>query len=233
MALFDEAIQIPTPFVHRKGFIAPVKAKTHLFELSPYDETILIDADVIWFPYKPVSELFKLVENEDFAIGCRSENRLSSNPRLVWSTSDEFAKHSDHIYNLSSEFMYFKKTEDIENFFNLAQQYFDEPEIDFKRFDGGVPDELAFQIAMTKTDIKPHKVPFLPFYWEASERKNLNVPEVYKGDWFGYSIGGAHLTPVMKTIYNNLVKFYSAKFGIIHPFLCKSKSELFVNRKNI
>ena len=228
--IFDNVIDIPKEMILRNGFESMIRSKLFLHDLSPYEETIFIDADVIWFPFKPISQLFDELQGLDFIIGCRSFSELDSKPRLVWSKAEDLKQFGDKCYNLSSEFIYFRKSDKNDKFFDLCKSIFDNPPINYTRFDGGVPDELAFQIAMMMTDIKPHKVPFLPFYWESYEKKMKKVPEIYNTEYYGYSIGGAAINSHQKLIYDNLVRFYSSKFGIKNPFLCKSKKELFKTR---
>jgi alpha-N-acetylglucosamine transferase len=230
LGIFDEVIEIPDEFVTRNGQKSMIRSKLCLHDLSPYDETIFIDADVIWFPTKKINDLFDELKDIDFTIGCRSKSDLDSKPRLVWSKAEDLKEFGDSCYNLSSEFIYFKKSEKNAKFFELCQTIFDNPPIKYTRFDGGVPDELAFQIAMMITDVKPHKTPYLPFYWELYEKKMKKVPEIYNTHFYGYSIGGAAVNSQQKMIYDSLVRFYSSKFGIGNPFLSKSKKDLFKTR---
>jgi len=233
---FNKVIEIPKECTLSNGFESLLRAKVCLYDLSPYDETIFFDADTIWFPFKPVSKLFEELSNAEFSIGCRSKNDLANtDPRLVWCSKEELVKHYGecNIFNLSSEFIYFKKTETIKLFFDEVKKCFDNPLVEYRRFSGTVPDELAFQIAMIKTGVEPHKVPFLPFYWEPFERKNKVLSDLYKTDYYGYSIGGSTLQPLQKDTYDTLAKVYGQNFGVKYPFLSKSKRDLFTNRNTV
>jgi len=230
--IFNSIIEIPTELITRNGIINYVKAKTLLYDLSPYEETIFIDADVIWFPNKKITDLFDSLKDIDFTIGNRGKSELTENTQLTWSIGKDMLKYGDIVYNLSSEFIYFKKTKKVYDLFKLSQEVYDNIDIDYKRFDGGVPDELAFQIAMMIEKITPHKSPYLPFYWEAYEKKSLKIPQLYNGFW-GYSIGGAGVSPMQKQIYDALVKHYSSNFGVKFPFLANSKRNLFKLRQKI
>ncbi len=235
-SVFDKQIEVPKECITRNGFESFVRAKVCLYDLTPYVETIYIDADVMWFPYKPVSQLFDELKNIDITIGNRGECNLNTDPRLIWSNLDSMRSEfgSDTvIYNLSSEFIYFKKNEKVKLFFEEAKSKFDSPGVEYVRFAGSVPDELAFQIAMIKTGIKPHKVPYLPFYWEAFEKKNAQLSELYKQDWYGYSIGGNTLSTQQTLAYDTLARAYAPLFGLKWPMLSKSKNELFIDRKII
>lgn len=235
---FDKIVEVPKHITDRHGLQSLLRAKVCLYELSPYDETIFIDADVIWFPNKDkgINLVFESLKDVDFTMGCRSKNDLSNtDPRLIWCTVDEMKKTYGevNIYNLSSEFIYFKKTERIKEFFEEAKKYFDEPNVEYVRFAGSVPDELAFQIAMIKTAVEPHKEKYLPFYWEQYEKQNKELQQLYKEDFYGYSIGGSTLLPMQVNVYNTLAKVYAANFGFKFPMLCKSKRELFTNRNTV
>ena len=232
--LFSHVIEIPAEMLNSNGFTSIMRSKVCLYELSPFDETILIDADVVLSPLKKISNLFEELKDVDFTIGCRSKNDLETDKvRMIWSSqTDLINKHgAKEIYNLSSEFIYFKKTKTVEKFFELAKKYFDNPEIEYVRFNGGVADELAFQIAMHKSKIKPHQVPFLPFYWEQLEKKRLEPNKIYN-DYYGYSMGGNTANDIMTRVYNNLVKWYGNALGI-RTFAFQNKNQYNDLRKQI
>lgn len=235
ISIFDQVIEIPKSCTTRNGLDSLLRAKVCLYELSPYDETIYIDADVMWLPYKPISQLFDEMKDIDITIGNRGKTDLNTNPKLIWCKSENMrAVYGDvTIYNLSSEFMYFKKNEKVQQFFEEAKKAFDVPGVDYTRFSGTVPDELAFQIAMIKTGVVPHKVPYLPFYWEPYEKKNKTLESLYKEGWYGYSIGGATLNYQQKMIYDALAKVYAKGFGIRFPFLSRNKRDILPSRKDI
>ena len=235
ISIFDQVIEINDEYITRNGLESILRSKVCLYDLSPYDETIFIDADVMWFPNKPISQLFDQLKDVEITIGNRGKTDLSTDPRLIWSKPEEMRAiyGNVEIYNLSSEFIYFKKTDKVKEFFDIAKQAFDNPGVEYTRFAGGVADELAFQIAMIKTGIIPHKTPFLPFYWEPYEKKNRGLGDLYKEDWYGYSIGGAQLTIQQKANYDALAKMYAKGFGVKYPFISKNKREFMANRKNI
>lgn len=235
MSIFDNVVDIPDECVTRNGLESLLRAKVCLYDLSPYEETIYIDADVITFPMKKITALFDELDGIDFTMGNRGKTDLSTDPRLIWSKPDEMRKVFGDvtIYNLSSEFMYFKKTDRVREFFEIAKTAFDEPGVIYNRFAGTVPDELAFQIAMIKSDVAPHRLPFLPFYWEPYEKKNRVLSDLYKLPYYGYSIGGARLNPQQKNAYDTLAKVYARGFGLKFPLLSKSKNGVLPSRKDI
>jgi len=94
------------------------------------------------------------------------------------------------LYNLSSEFIYFKKCNEIEQFFWAAQDSFDTLKVHHMLFGNGVPDELPFIVAMLLMGVYPHTAPFLPSYWELFFNKNMQAAQMYN-KYYAYSLGGA------------------------------------------
>lgn len=227
---FDKVIELTDEQTHRNGVEDFLKPKTCLWDITPYEETIFIDADVILFQNKPLSELLKTLDC-DFTIGCRNEDNLEEGKELQWATNEEIIEKygSGTLYHLSSEFIYFRKSKTKE-FFELVKKIYNDPEITYKRFNGGIADELAFQLAMKVMDMKPHKVPFLPFYWEHFEKKNARVSQIK--DYYGYSMGGVMNRDESVQIYNGLAHFYANQYKA-HPFLAKHKRSFLPMRQNL
>lgn len=235
--IFNQTIRIPDDYIKSNGFDALLKSKCYIYDLSPYDETIYLDADTIFTPFKSITLLFEELKDVDFTMGNRGISDLSLDPRLIWVDNDKFIERYGEVklYNLSSEFIYFKKTELNKAFFDLSKEFYDDPEIEYRMFNGGVPDELAFQLTMIHMEdmVKPHKVPFLPGYWEHYSKKNFTLKQLYDSEFYFYSLGGNQLSGNMATNYDSLVKVYSKGFGIKYPFLSRNKKDVIRARNNV
>lgn len=232
--LFDRIIDLPEDVVSG-SYLRP---KVFLDRLSPYDETIFIDADVLFFVVKDIQNLFEELKDVEFTVGCRDGFLLSqSKSRMQWLEKEDLAQYFDGdpmVYNLSSEFMYFKKTEDVTELFDMARYYFDHPPQNHKRFAGGVPDELPFQMAISVCNkLKPHRVPFLPFFWYPFVKRNPSVGELYRSEYWGFSIGGNVMVKYQTDILESYAKFLSKKFGLRHPLICGHKKDWQPNRSKI
>jgi hypothetical protein len=230
---FDKVIELTDKQTTRNGVKDYTKAKLHLYELSPYDETIFIDADVILLKNKSISELFEKLKDVDFTIGCRAEDNLETTNELQWTSPSEVIEHygSGTLYHISSEFIHFKKTAETKKLFKTAQKIHTEPNIEYKRFNGTVADELAFQLAMKLLDMKPHQVPFLPFYWEHYEKKTATISHI-PSEFYGYSMGGCMNREESIKIYNGLANFYSQQYHT-PVFLARHKRNFEAMRQNI
>ncbi len=224
---FDNMIEVPKEYFTTDGLPDYIKAKTFLYDLSPYDETIFIDADVIWLPNKPITELFNEFNDIKITFSNRGKQKLSEakNGFIHWAEPTEIARvygQDGWLHNLASEFIYWKKDNEIELFFKLVQEIYADPKIEYKKFGIGLPDELAFELAMLTTGIEPHKSPFIPFYWEQFEKKLMPVYEMYQ-KYYGYSLGGNVNTGQVANIYNNLANHYNKKFGVNGYFPARDK----------
>ena len=69
--LFSSMSLIPDEYLTHNGKVSYFKAKTHVLDLSPFDETLFLDADMIWVSQYPVSKVFDSLSDIDFTISNR------------------------------------------------------------------------------------------------------------------------------------------------------------------
>lgn len=239
--LFDKMIEVPREYYENYKGIQYLKVKTALYKLSPYKETIYLDSDMLLTPKRKLSELFDQFKDIDFTMANRGFVKLDENPRDefgVWCTPDEVKKAfgftKGKFYNLTSEFIYFKKKRAVGKLFADAFKLFDTDKITPNRFfNGGMPDELPFTIAMIKNGLYPHKDNFLPIYWEASNKPPLRLSGGDLNMYYGYSMGGHIAHPIMKKTYDNLVQFYSNQFQNGNPYFWIDKRRWMPGRSNL
>lgn len=216
---FDKLIEVPEKYYTKKGNTEFIKAKTHIYSLSPFEETLYLDADMIWLPKKPVDNIFTDLENESLVIQSRGTTLLDGNisGKSFWCDLNEYKEvyGGDQFYSLSSEFIYFKKSKENAKFFSDAIKIYDNLKIKHTVFSGGIPDELIFNIAMLQNNIAPTKTFYTPIYWEQAERKNMKPAQMYQ-DFYGYSAGGKISSNTEKKFYDNLAQFYGKPYGVHH-----------------
>lgn len=236
---FDHVIEIPVEYYMTNGLKDYLKAKTYLYELSPFDTTIFLDADTIWLPRKKVSDLFDRLEGFGFIMAHRGAELVEdAKPGLIHWADPQAIKEAynipdgEYLYNLSSEFIYFTKNKQVKKLFTEAQKIFVDPKVEYKRFGHSMPDELAFAIAMMKTKVYPPREMFLPVYWEQFEKKNLAANMMYES-YYAYSLGGNMLTREMKSFYGNLAGHYNKQFGVSGYFDARDKRSFLDERTSI
>lgn len=228
-ALFTSISECPSEYYTKNGKTVYLKAKTCIYDLTPFDETIMIDVDLIWGKRK-ISDLFDELKDVDFTMQNRGYLDLSkeTNPHYsMWCNVEEVKKvyqTDGRFYQLASEFIYFKKSDENKKYFDLVKEIFENPQVDTiikkngkvisTHFGGDIPDELAFDIASCVLKKYPHKDNFVPVYWFATEPK-MDMNEINK-KYFGYSIGGSILPPLVIQRYTQMSNFYARAANVLH-----------------
>ncbi len=235
-ALFSHIIKIDEKLMYCNGRQQTLRAKTYIYDLTPFDTTIFLDADMLWLPRKPITELFDSLQAYDFTMANRGATCITqATDRFInWAKPKDIIEHYGYgmLYNLSSEFIYFRKSKEAEKLFTAAKEAYDTMKVNCMMFAGGIPDEMAFTVAMLQTGIYPHTAPFTPCYWEQFMNKNLAPTIMYK-QYYAYSLGGAIQSKRIKTFHDNLANFYCNKMNIGRYFPLQSKRSWLPERVNI
>jgi len=229
-ALFTSNGIPPAEMWHIKEKEDFVKAKTRLYELSPYDNTLFLDVDMIWL-FRPVDQLLKELEGVPFAI-------MNSGPEenCYWADPVEMRAYtnSEHpMYVFYSEMVYFEKNPTTKAFFKQVKQNYDKPKIKSKEFAGShMPDELAYILASLQTGLLPHMDGWMPVYWYLRDKKHRHLqPYQLSQTFYGYSIGGNVTPQYGKAHYNNLSTHYANALGLKKPYQVRDKRSYIPERQ--
>lgn len=236
---FDNIIEVDPIHFTKFGQTEYIKAKTAIYELSPYSETIFLDADMLWLPKRPIDHVFDELKDIDFTIQNRSFIDLSKEyegEASIWCDLKELCEAYNltegKYFHLNSELIYFKKNKQVKKIFKDAVKFYDTLKINCKDFANGIPDELVFSLSMIVNNKYPHKDRWVPIYWEDAEKANMSGHEMYD-KYFGYSAGGRASSNYIKTFYNNLAQFYGNHFGVQHTFTLKDKFSFLPERTHV
>jgi hypothetical protein len=176
--LFSHKIAVPEQYFTFKGKRAYQKAKVYAYELSPFDKTLMIDADSVWSHYyrdekgkycshDPL-EFIKELGNIDVTY-CIYQPYVQG--QLSWqmhgATLEEMLpvfKINDvnDIYNVQSSVIYFKKGKKAKKFYDTSIDVYENYPLDFPVWNNGIPDELPFSLAAGITLTPPHDVDWQP-----------------------------------------------------------------------
>ena len=236
-AIFDKVIEIPEKYYKTGNRNTYLKSKLFLYQLSPYSETLFLDADMLWLPKQSVDIIFEELKDIDFTMQNRGAVDINENNGkfITWADTKEIKEaygfEKGKLFHLSSEFVYFKKTKEVKALFEQTKKEYENLKVKHTFFAGWVPDELPFAIAMIKNNIYPHKENFVPVFWQAFEKKRLEPVELY-ATYYAYSLGGATYDTHVKTFYNNLAQYYCNLFGK-KAFPLKDKRSYLPERTNI
>lgn len=233
--LFD-SVQCPEEkwYIH-DGRPHYIKAKLFMYEMSPFAETIFLDADQIMIRRRKLLPVFNSLEDINFTM---SNTGIAGGS--IWADISEVKilygnGKKVEFWNYHSEFVYFKKDKEVARYFKAAQKvYNDNKIISAHRFAGAnMADELAFQAASIITGIYPHQKEWLPNFW-FDRHKNMNRMEPWQlNDYITYSIGGKETPKAVKDNYNILAKSCFAQLGLPHPYQVVNKSSFLPERKII
>lgn len=240
LAIFDHVIQLPEHIGNVGGF-AP---KLYLNELTPFEETLFLDVDMLWLPYRKPSELFEALKDVEYTgitegwcdietLNCDNINKAY----YFWADLNEiktvYKLKEGKIYQWRSEVVYFKKTARVEKFFKKAQAIYANPKLKtVKKFGTHIPDELAINIAAAIVGIEPHKEKWTPAFWYSLNRDRVpGMTELSR--WFLVSFGGKDAMGAIKKLYDSVASQAFKKIGRQHLFSLHSKSSYLPERAKI
>ncbi len=240
-ALFTSMQECPYEYYHKGDKTVYVKAKTHLYDLTPFKHTIFLDVDTILLPVKKFSDLFNQFKDIDFTMENRGRvdmaqlNKVSdylwAEPKLI---KAGYGFDQGFLYGLHSEFIYFRKCRKMQKFFTSVKRYFEKPKIKLKHvFDGDVPDEFGFALAMLEHKIYPHACPYIPLYWYLTDKKKGSSMSYVINNYYGYSIGGNRIPEQVQRNYNKTAQAVFQRLGLTAPYKAKQKRSFLASRRTM
>ena len=174
--LFDHII--PT------GALSGMDARSRAYDLSPYDETVLLDSDMLLL--KPMDYCWDLLASECLFISCAPQNYKGM--PFQYGYYRRLFEHNQWP-NVYSAFTYFKKSAVASEFFNLVKLLTDNAEVivDSIMPNSGldyVPTDEAFAIALSILDIEDQVVhPNWDFPRITHMKPAVQQWNVVPGDW--------------------------------------------------
>ena len=121
--LFDRLHTIPQDCFYSNGVLQFYRAKLFSYFLSSYEETIFLDADMIMLPKgRNLNTIFDELKDIDFTIQNRNNFEINqeTSPDMWANLADiktAYQISEGKFYYISSEFIYFKKSEKNEKIF--------------------------------------------------------------------------------------------------------------------
>lgn len=238
--------ELPYECILEKGNVEPYKAKTFIYDLSPYDETLYLDVDMIFSPYKCVDDIFKELKDIQLQFACHGEKNMDQSTFSEWvDLKDVKEKYGfNHWFDVSSEFIYFKKSDEVKKVFDDAKEFYSTHGLQLKQlkregmqpvtmFQSGTPDELPFSLSLEKNNYCMTS-PYFPSYWQPRYfTKTKGDQDIWK-EFYLLSAGGAYLQPNVKRMYDNQMKNYFRLMGLTRPpYQLIAKSQIMKERKFI
>jgi len=213
--IFDKIIKPPADCYMRDGKIVPLVCKFYLNELTPYEQTLFVDADMIFSPLAKFNEFWEQMQGVDWTMANRGKNDPDKGIS-EWVNADKLKEAYDDIeqwVDLSSEWICWKKSDLSDSIFVSARNYYDENKLTTRSFAGDKPDEPFFNLALNKVRHLPHAMPYQPTYWQPAVKRVLGSVEIKK-QYYAYSVGGRMMTKQQQNIYEEFCKNASYRMNM-------------------
>ncbi len=244
---FDIKQECPTEFYMYDGKKSYFRAKTRLYEMSPFDQTLWLDADVIIHPRKQaqIMELFDSTHDyyaQTYNLWDCDTGRPPQEGNIwsglgLWTSLtkglvNRYELQGKTLPQINSSFVYFEKTERMKAFFDETQRLWAEPNPAVRNWRGEYPDEFFFHIAGARLGIQSAKVPFVPLYGDHECRlayKGWIGEQAVMDQHIGTMLYGLNPPNQVVGIYHMLVKRYHEYLpGLrsIKPFNHVSKTKV-------
>lgn len=193
----------------------PLVNKFHLINLSPFEETLFVDADMIFSPMADFNEFWKSMTTVEWTMANRGKDDIVKGIS-EWTTKEDIAEAYGEVeqwYDLSSEWIYFKKNDLSYSIFANAEMYYEDDKLKVREFAGDRPDEPYFNLSLISVNHKPHQAPYQPTYWQPAMKGFPGVMGIKKG-WIAFSVGGKSIPQQQMQVYDELAKNASFRMNM-------------------
>lgn len=183
---------------------------------SPFQNSLYIDVDTMWFPEKRITDLIDHLKGFDFFIGKNGEYDPATRKKTglnytywgeVWKIQ-RYHRLKNPMPQTISGVYWFKRCDFTDRLFNRALEIYADKKAPCNKWANGKPDEYCFNVALSEMgyqQINSHIVYF--------DKTNGNIPrEQMFNNFWGMAAGGNRLTERVKDLYNDLVNLYHQAF---------------------
>ena len=210
-------------------------SKLYAADYSPFEQTLLLDADTLWLPVKKPSQLFSEVAESDFTGITEGNDKDPAKNYFFWADVNEIRevyKIEGDIYQWRTEVVYFnEKGKDI---IRKALEITKNPNLKtVKLFAYSVPDELGVNIAAALAGIRPHIYKWQPSYWHLMNGNIIPQPSKLYENHYLISFGSNNSSGTIKKFYDTIMKAACYKLELQHVFPLKSKRDYLKERDKI
>lgn len=223
-SVFDNMVFLPEDIPMGCG------TKLWAYEFSPYRETLLLDADMLWLPQQKPSDLFEELSGVNFTgvtEGYWSKDGTDIHPQyFFWADPVEISEvyKVDKVYQWRSETIFFKKSAEIKKLFRTAQKVFLNSKLKSEAsYATGTADELGINVATAVHNIHPHVYKWKPAYWHLLNKGHYpEFSELYS-NYYLASFGANIASGESRKFYDRIMKVACYKMGSRHLFPLISK----------
>lgn len=200
----------------------PFELKTMLYELSPFDNSLYMDADSIMCPGKQIT-----FPDVDFTAYCndmmdmKTMYRHRQNDYTWWGDPVKIKNHfglTDKLPQINSSYIWFRKTAKVRNLFDNANELYRSSDFITEKYVGARPDEFCFNVACALTKIYPHQDIYRPLYFDFVHPFNATY---IIDNYMAMSLAGNQTKLQTISLYNKWMDYYMGYFGFLERFAYK------------
>jgi len=215
-ALFTEIRTVPTDYYIYNNKVMYFRAKSRLYDLSPFDHTIWLDADIAMIQGKNVADFFDI--DSDFVaqtynlIDMDTGDKTIDTPfhNMIWGQPDKIKRYyklpdKTILPQINSSIIIFKKGDVAGTMFDKVKELYENPTPPCDNFRGEFPDEFFFHVAGAITGIMTPEIPFTPLYGDHEFGHLYWKPEDIKNNHYGVMTYGLDTVKHIQAYYDAIV----------------------------
>lgn len=209
-------------------------------KLTPFDKTLLLDADMLWLPGKKPEDIFKELDKVHFTSiteGYWTPDVDDRNKQyFFWAEPSEIAEvyKVNKVYQWRTEVMWWHSSEANDKLFDLAQDVFLESGLKTEAmYAQGTADELGLNVSAAVHDVHPHAYRWAPAYWHLLHKGIYPEFATLYRDYYLASFGSNISSGTAKKFYDRIMKAACNKMGLQYLFPLQSKREVLPERKKM
>lgn len=204
-------------------------------QMSPFDKTIVLDADTLWLPFKDPIDVFDIFGDAHFS-GITEGKEDDPHPNYYfWADVGEIkSKYTfkTMMHQWRSEFIYFDR--EGRSIIDRALEIVLNPDLKtVMKFALNVPDELGINIATAEAGIVPHEYKWQPTYWPLMHNHNVPALAVMGAKHYLMSFGSNRASDVVRRAYDQIMGSAATKLERKHVFPLIQKRDFLPKERNL
>lgn len=174
-AFFTEIRTLAPEYYIYDNKVMYFRAKSRLYDLSPFDHTLWLDADTVFIQGKDVADFFDI--DADFLAQTYNLIDLDTGNKtidtafhnMIWGDPKQIKRYyklpdKTLLPQINSSIIAFKKGDVAATMFDTVKELYKNPHPPCEGFRGEFPDEFFFHVAGAMTGIMSPVIPFTPLY---------------------------------------------------------------------
>lgn len=204
---------------------ANTMCKLYAPRYTPFQKTLLLDADTLWLQKRIPSDLFNEVEGQHFASITEGKESSPNTSYFFWADTGEIRQQYEckaEIHQWRSEVMYFDEVgaEVLNRALEICLTHKLKSASNFAH---ACPDELGINIATAEMGILPHQYKWQPSYWPNMTGGIIKWGAALHDNHYLISFGSNTASGTLKKAYADITQmaFYKMRKQNVFPLIEK------------